>query len=146
MVGVPSDAGQLLERPRAETRVPALHPPGRAVPGDVRGAAELVHRLSSQGEEIYFACAEYSTSDGRTAANALGAYAFWLDIDCGATKVADGKGYEDVAAAQAYEDTSDPNDKARVRRVRIVRDYGKYDRREAPQYYADAKGGETLYA
>jgi hypothetical protein len=27
-----------------------------------------------------------------------------------------------------------------------VRDYGKYDRREAPQYYADAKGGETLYA
>jgi hypothetical protein len=39
-----------------------------------------------------------------------------------------------------------PNDKARVRRVRIVRDYGKYDRREAPQYYADAKGGETLHA
>jgi hypothetical protein len=33
-----------------------------------------------------------------------------------------------------------------VRRVRIVRDYGKYDRREAPQYYADAKGGETLHA
>ena len=30
--------------------------------------------------------------------------------------------------------------------MRIVRDYGKYDRREAPQYYADAKGGETLDA
>jgi len=27
-----------------------------------------------------------------------------------------------------------------------VRDYGKYDRREAPQYYPDAKGGETLHA
>jgi heme-degrading monooxygenase HmoA len=39
-----------------------------------------------------------------------------------------------------------PAEKARVRRVRIVRDYGKYDRREAPQYYADAKGGETLHA
>ena len=54
--------------------------------------------------------------------------------------------WKDVAAAQAYEDASERNDKARVRRVRIVRDYGKYDRREAPQYYADAKGGETLHA
>ena len=54
--------------------------------------------------------------------------------------------WKDAAAAQAYEDASAPNDKARVRRVRIVRDYGKYDRREAPQYYADAKGGETLHA
>ena len=54
--------------------------------------------------------------------------------------------WKNNAAAQAYEDASAPNDKARVRRVRIVRDYGKYDRREAPQYYADAKGGETLHA
>jgi heme-degrading monooxygenase HmoA len=53
--------------------------------------------------------------------------------------------WKNAAAAQAYEDTSGSNDKARVRRVRIVRDYGKYDRREAPQYYADAKGGETLH-
>jgi len=52
--------------------------------------------------------------------------------------------WKDAAAAGAYEDTSAPNDKARVRRVRIVRDYGKYDRREAPQYFADAKGGETF--
>jgi heme-degrading monooxygenase HmoA len=54
--------------------------------------------------------------------------------------------WRDAAAAQVYEDASAPNDKARVRRVRIVRDYGKYDRREAPQYYADAKGGKTLHA
>ena len=27
--------------------------------------------------------------------------------------------------------------------MRIVRDQGKYDLREAPQHYADAKGGET---
>ena len=54
--------------------------------------------------------------------------------------------WKNAAAARAYEDTSAPNDKARVRRVRIVRDYGKYDRREAPQYYADAEGGETLHA
>ncbi|MGK7062832.1 antibiotic biosynthesis monooxygenase family protein [Bradyrhizobium sp. 1050_B9_N1_2] len=54
--------------------------------------------------------------------------------------------WKDAAAARAYEDASAPNEKARVRRVRIVRDYGKYDRREAPQYYAEAQGGETLYA
>jgi hypothetical protein len=54
--------------------------------------------------------------------------------------------WKDAAAAQAYEDAAAPNDNARVRKVRIVRDYGKYDRREAPQYYADAKGGETLHA
>ena len=54
--------------------------------------------------------------------------------------------WKDAAAAQAYEDASAPNDKARVRRVRIVRDYGKYDRREAPPYYADAKGGGPLDA
>jgi hypothetical protein len=29
-------------------------------------------------------------------------------------------------------------DGARQRRVRVVRDYGMYDRREAPQYYPDA--------
>jgi heme-degrading monooxygenase HmoA len=54
--------------------------------------------------------------------------------------------WKDAAAAQAYEDSSAPNDKARVRRVRIVRDYGKYDRREAPQYFPDATGGSTIHA
>jgi heme-degrading monooxygenase HmoA len=53
--------------------------------------------------------------------------------------------WKDAAAAQAYEDASAPNDKARIRRVRIIRDYGKYDRREAPQYFADAAGAETRH-
>ena len=34
----------------------------------------------------------------------------------------------------------------RHRRVRIVRDYGMFDRREAPQFYPDAKGQETKHA
>jgi heme-degrading monooxygenase HmoA len=37
-------------------------------------------------------------------------------------------------------------EKLRHRKVRIVRDYGRFDRREAPQYYADVKGGETKHA
>ena len=34
----------------------------------------------------------------------------------------------------------------RHRVVRIVRDYGMFDRREAPQYYPDAKGVQTKHA
>ena len=54
--------------------------------------------------------------------------------------------WKDEAAARAYEGSLASKDAARVRRVRIVRDYGKYDRREAPQYYADAKGAKTVHA
>jgi hypothetical protein len=32
-------------------------------------------------------------------------------------------------------------DGARLRRVRVVRDYGMYDRRENPQYYPEAEPG-----
>lgn len=32
----------------------------------------------------------------------------------------------------------------RHRRVRIVRDYSMFDRREAPQFFSDAKGHETM--
>lgn len=42
--------------------------------------------------------------------------------------------------AEAYERTAAVPEGARVRRVRVVRDYGKYDRREAPQYYPDVPG------
>jgi len=34
----------------------------------------------------------------------------------------------------------------RHRKVRIVRDYGRFDRREAPQFYPDVKGRETQHA
>jgi heme-degrading monooxygenase HmoA len=33
----------------------------------------------------------------------------------------------------------------RHRRVRVVRDYGRFDRREAPQFYQDVKGRETKH-
>lgn len=48
--------------------------------------------------------------------------------------------WKDGVAADAYERTAMPQLQARMRRVRVVRGYGKYDRREAAQYYADAKG------
>ena len=51
--------------------------------------------------------------------------------------------FKDQAAAEAFERTAKTPADARVRRVRIVRDYGMFDRREAPQYYPDAVDHRT---
>jgi len=52
-------------------------------------------------------------------------------------------------ASRDLADESEPSlrlpDGARCRRIRIVRDYGMYDRREAPQYYPDAPNQRTLH-
>jgi heme-degrading monooxygenase HmoA len=54
--------------------------------------------------------------------------------------------WRDRAAAEAFERTASLQEGARLRRVRIVRDYGMFDRREAPQFYPDAPGRETRHA
>jgi len=46
--------------------------------------------------------------------------------------------WRDQLEAEAFEKTVPLQESARLRRVRVVRDYGMYDRREAPQYYPDA--------
>ncbi len=47
--------------------------------------------------------------------------------------------WRDHQAAETFEAKAKlPND-ARLRRVRVIRDYGMFDRREAPQYYPEAK-------
>lgn len=47
--------------------------------------------------------------------------------------------WRDRSAAAAFESAALVPPDARVRCVRIVRDYGMFDRREAPQYYADLR-------
>jgi heme-degrading monooxygenase HmoA len=54
--------------------------------------------------------------------------------------------WRDQAAAEGFENAVDLKEGARLRRVRVIRDYGMFDRREAPQYYPDAKGGETIHS
>lgn len=54
--------------------------------------------------------------------------------------------WKDKADAAAFEAAASPPEGARLRQVRVVRDYGMFDRREAPQYYPDAKGGETRHS
>lgn len=46
--------------------------------------------------------------------------------------------WRDDAAAERFEADVPLAADVRLRRIRIVRDYGMYDRREAPQYYPDA--------
>ena len=45
--------------------------------------------------------------------------------------------WRDDAAAEAFESRVKLPEGARLRRVRVVRDYGMFDRREAPQYYPE---------
>src|SRR5262245_8191816 len=47
--------------------------------------------------------------------------------------------WRDQAAAEAFATKVALPEGARLRQVRIVRDYGMFDRREAPQYYPDVK-------
>jgi heme-degrading monooxygenase HmoA len=54
--------------------------------------------------------------------------------------------WRDQTAAEAFEAAVSLQDGARLRRVRVVRDYGMFDRREAPQFYPDAEGRETRHA
>lgn len=54
--------------------------------------------------------------------------------------------WKDKANAEAVERNASLQDGARLRRVRVIRDYGMFDRREAPQYYPDAKGATTVHS
>lgn len=55
-------------------------------------------------------------------------------------------GWKDAKAASLWvPKTIDGIEKLRHRSVRVVRDYGRFDRREAPQYYDDVKGRETRH-
>jgi heme-degrading monooxygenase HmoA len=47
--------------------------------------------------------------------------------------------WRDLAAAESFERSGPLPDGSRLRRVRVVRDYAMFDRREAPQYYPDVK-------
>ena len=55
-----------------------------------KALAEINRRANG---EIYMSCATFSLVGGRKAKYAIEARAFWFDIDCGAEKAAEGKGY-----------------------------------------------------
>ncbi len=67
---------------------------------DVKAALARAAELSDAGNDTYFACGEYGSPDNRKAENVSGAWAFWMDLDCGPEKAAAGKGYADTAKAE----------------------------------------------
>jgi len=55
--------------------------------------------------------------------------------------------WKDAAAASAWTPANAAGvESLRHRRIRILRDYGMFDRREAPQFYPDAAGRDTRHA
>jgi hypothetical protein len=54
--------------------------------------------------------------------------------------------WRDTGMAEDFESSAELPESARLRRVRVVRDYAMYDRREAPQYYPDAANGKTIHS
>ena len=67
--------------------------------GSVRDAIGLAFEWVNAGFDVYVACAEYATPCGRRADDVSGAFAFWLDIDCGEQNAVAPKGYRDVDEA-----------------------------------------------
>ena len=54
--------------------------------------------------------------------------------------------WTDIAAADRWlPRQTEGMDRLRHRKVRVVRDYGRFDRREAPQFYPDVRDRETLH-
>jgi heme-degrading monooxygenase HmoA len=54
--------------------------------------------------------------------------------------------WRDRTAAEGFGRSASLQEGARLRRIRVVRDYGMFDRREAPQFYPDAPGRVTTHA
>jgi hypothetical protein len=54
--------------------------------------------------------------------------------------------WRDNLQAETFEKHISLQEHARLRRVRVVRDYSMDDRREAPQYYPDAPDGKTIHS
>ncbi|NPC58496.1 antibiotic biosynthesis monooxygenase family protein [Caenimonas soli] len=87
------------------------------------------------------------------AANGAAGIAQWLDLDVEAPGLVAWDSFDavlspgdvialstwkDQQSAQAFVDDVILEDGVRCRTVRVVRDYGMFDRREAPQYYPEA--------
>jgi len=54
--------------------------------------------------------------------------------------------WKDNAMADDFEGSAELPEGARIRRVRIVRNYGMHERREAPRYYPGAANGMTIHS
>jgi hypothetical protein len=47
--------------------------------------------------------------------------------------------WRDHAAVEAFERNATAAERSRLRNIRIIREYGMFDRREAPQYFKEVQ-------
>ena len=92
---------QLGAMPREHLGQSFRNVPVDSIPEAVAIAVECV----AGGEDVYHACAEYTTSANRRSDNVESTCAFWMDIDCGEQKAKAGKGYTEVSQAAAALDS-----------------------------------------
>ena len=52
----------------------------------ISDAIKKAEDFTENGFDVYFACAEFITDASRKASNALGAWGYWFDLDCGVEK------------------------------------------------------------
>jgi len=64
------------------------------------GAYDRLKTLVKPGLDVYFTVAEYNSSVSRKGKNIHAIYGFHVDLDCGADKAVDGKGYTDWETAR----------------------------------------------
>jgi heme-degrading monooxygenase HmoA len=55
-------------------------------------------------------------------------------------------GWRDARAADNWTPAKHPYTRVWYRKIRVVRDYGMFDRREAPQFYPDVQGRKTEHS
>lgn len=68
---------------------------------DLAKIEEAVAKYAHEGKDVYHACACFiGEASERKAQYAIGAYGFWVDIDCGPDKAESGKGYADETVAE----------------------------------------------
>jgi len=54
--------------------------------------------------------------------------------------------WKNAFSAKEFENSRQVNEEIRLRQIRVIRDYGMFDRREAPQYYPDEEGENTIHS
>ena len=85
-------------------------------PGDDRN--RILSELAQRPVNIFFACAEYGSANGRKSDNVSQLYSFFVDIDVGEEKARTGKGYQSLESAQSA--LNEFCDRSQIARPNIV--------------------------
>jgi|GEM_PF-1058997 len=109
----PNNTNKLLNvlMPKSENNHYFLCTNDRNIPGSFRNIPvnrdihSQIDELKKTDLDVYHACASFISPDNRTAANTVGARAFWFDVDIGLGKSISKKGYATTDKAREAQDS-----------------------------------------